>query len=267
MGLPPPIGFTRLRGLGRLLGRDAEAFERLAGGLLLGRLLGASRTNAELLAADGGRGGKAAVVRRPFHLDDALAAARERLLQLGLVVDVARARVLDAVREGIDDRALDRLEAVLEEERRQRGLEQGREHVAVADEARELVVREARGPFTEADAELELTGHDRAARARDDVGADLREPALTEVGEALVQLPRHGELEHAVAEELEPLVRVGPVRRPGGVCEDRLGSIRWQLVDQPPQLVERAPLPTGAARRSRRPARRSGSSARLRPRS
>src|SRR5215208_4240181 len=171
MGLPPPIGFTRLRGLGGLLGRDAEAFERLAGGLLLGRLLGASRTNAELLAADGGRGGEAAVVRRPFHLDDAvvdaLAAARERLLQLGLVVDVARARVLDAVREGIDDRALDRLEAVLEEERRQR--------VAVADEARQLVVREARGPFTEADAELELTGHDRAARARDDVGADLRE--------------------------------------------------------------------------------------------
>ena len=50
-----------------------------------------------------------AVVRRALDVEhrvrDAAAALRERLLELGLVVDVRRARVLDPVGEGVDDRA------------------------------------------------------------------------------------------------------------------------------------------------------------------
>src|SRR4051812_49439687 len=46
-------------------------------------------------------------------------------------------------------------------------------------------------------------GDHGAARARDDVGADLGQLALGEVRKAVVQLPRHRQLENAVAEEFE----------------------------------------------------------------
>jgi hypothetical protein len=39
------------------------------------------------------------------------------------------------------------------------------------------------------------------------VRANLRELTLGEVGIPLVELPRDGELEDAVAEELQPLIR------------------------------------------------------------
>jgi hypothetical protein len=41
-----------------------------------------------------------------------------------------------------------------------------------------------------------------------------------------------GELEDAVAEELEPLVGGATVARPRGVREDVLGQLRRELVDQ-----------------------------------
>jgi hypothetical protein len=43
---------------------------------------------------------------------------------------------------------------------------------------------------------------------------------------------RDGELEDAVAEELEPLVRGATVARPRGVREDGLRQLRRELVDQ-----------------------------------
>jgi hypothetical protein len=43
---------------------------------------------------------------------------------------------------------------------------------------------------------------------------------------------RDGELEDAVAEELEPLVRRATVARPGCVGEDRLSELRRERVDQ-----------------------------------
>ena len=51
-------------------------------------------------------------------------------------------------------------------------------------------------------------------------------------GITLVELARDGELEHAVAQELEPLVRRGTVGRPRRVREDLLQPLGGQLVDQ-----------------------------------
>ena len=61
---------------------------------------------------------------------------------------------------------------------------------------------------------------------------DLRQLSLGEVGVAIVELARHGELEDAIAEELEPLVRGRAVRRPRRVREDLLQALGRQLVDQ-----------------------------------
>jgi hypothetical protein len=46
------------------------------------------------------------------------------------------------------------------------------------------------------------------------VRADLGELTFGEVGMARVERMRDGELEHAVAEELEPLVRLATLARP-----------------------------------------------------
>src|SRR5262249_60081076 len=104
---------------------------------------------------------------------DRLAAPRERLLQLRLVVDVRRQRVLDPRLERSDDRLLDLLEAVLEEERRKRCFEQRGEDVPVLREALELVRRDVCAALEQALPEVELARDDGAALARDDVGANL----------------------------------------------------------------------------------------------
>ena len=80
------------------------------------------------------------------------------------MVDVRRARVLDPVGERGDDRVLDRLVAVLEEERRDRRLEQGGDDVAALDDAAELVLGDAlRRHGLEPLAELQLPRDRRAA--------------------------------------------------------------------------------------------------------
>ena len=47
-----------------------------------------------------------------------------------------------------------------------------------------------------------------------------------------VERVRDGELEDAVAEELEPLVRRAALAGPRRVCEDRLRQLRLERVDQ-----------------------------------
>jgi hypothetical protein len=49
---------------------------------------------------------------------------------------------------------------------------------------------------------------------------------------AVVQRVRDGELEDAVAEELEPLVRGGALARPRRVRENGLRQLRRERVDQ-----------------------------------
>jgi hypothetical protein len=102
--------------------------------------------------------------------------------------------------------------------------------------------------------EADLRGDHGARPARHHVGADLRELPLGEVRVAVVERPRDDEAEDAVAEELEPLVGLGPVLGLGGMAEDLLEPLRRQFVDQP---LEGGGLATGAWRRSRRLARRS----------
>ena len=63
--------------------------------------------------------------------------------------------------------------------------------------------------------------------------ADLRQLALAEVRVAVEQRPRDHEPEHRVAEELEPLVRLGAVVRERGMAEDLLQPLAREFVDQP----------------------------------
>ena len=180
-------------------------------------------------------------MRRAFDLqhlvDDVPSGARKRLLELGLVVDPRRRCVLDSARERRDHGLLDPLEPVLEEQRRERRLEERRQHVAVARELRELVRRDLLGSqLDEPLPQPELPGHDRAARPRDHVRPKLRQPPLGVVRVPLEQRPGDCELEHAVPEELEALVGGGAVGRPGRVREDGIRARGRQLVDQPPEL-------------------------------
>jgi hypothetical protein len=177
-------------------------------------------------------------VRRPLDLEHRVRhlppERRQLLLQLGLVVHEGGGRVVDATAERLDDRLLDPLERVLEEERRERRLEQRREDVPVPGETVELLRRDDPPPFLDQPlAEPELAGDDGTARTRDDVRADLREPPLRQVGIPVVQCARDGQLEDAVAQELEAFVRRGAVRRPRGMRERVVRPLGGQLVDQP----------------------------------
>jgi triphosphoribosyl-dephospho-CoA synthetase len=80
------------------------------------------------------------------------------------------------------------------------------------------------------------------------VRADLRQPPFGEVGEPLVQRPGDGELEDAVAEELEPLVGIAAVGRPRRVRERVVETLRRELLDEgsEPGAVARRFAATGA---------------------
>jgi hypothetical protein len=175
--------------------------------------------DAGLLRVDHRRAGEAAVVRRALDVEDgvrdAQAAARELLLELRLVVDVARQRVIDPLRERVEDGLADRLEPVLEIERAERRLDERRQDVPVDREPLQLLRRDRiAAPIDERLAEPEPAADDGAALPRDDVRPDLRELPLRVVREALVELPRDREPENRVAEELEPLVGIGPCGGP-----------------------------------------------------
>jgi hypothetical protein len=68
------------------------------------------------------------------------------------------------------------------------------------------------------------------------VRADLRQPSLGRVAEAVVDRARDRELEDAVPEEFEALVRRGALVRPGGVREYLVEALRRELSDQAAEL-------------------------------
>jgi hypothetical protein len=130
---------------------------------------------------------------------------------------------------------------VLEVHAGQRGLEQRGEDVPVTCEPLELVLRNELGAALRQQLpEAELPRNDRAARAGDDVRADLRQPPLRKVRVAVVQRAGDRQLQDAVAEELEPLVRRGAIGRPGAVREDVLEPPMRQLRDELGQLLRPA---------------------------
>ena len=211
--------------------------ERLAGRFLLGRLLRRPLADPELLALDHGRARERAVVRRSLDLEhrvrDRLPAASERLLELGLVVDVRRARVLDPRGERGDDRVLDLLEPVLEEERcraRPRGAPRARCGSARGASSSSCGTDTARSAIRSPSPSSRATTAQLARETTcDRIFASW--PSVKS-GIPVVELPRDRELEHAVAEELQPLVRGRAVRRPRRVREDMLQPVGRELVDQ-----------------------------------
>jgi hypothetical protein len=177
-------------------------------------------------------------------------------------------RIVDPVAEGLDDGLADRLEAVLEVEGAETRLDQSGENVAVLGEPLELFLVDLTRVFGEEPAEPEARADDRAALPRDDVRADLRELSLRVLRKPLVELLRDRKPQNAVPEELEALVGVGPGGRPGSVRESVLQAFAGERLDQLEQRSSTFPAAfTGVSRCSRRPARRSGSAERPRPRS
>jgi hypothetical protein len=70
------------------------------------------------------------------------------------------------------------------------------------------------------------------------VGTDLRETALRSRAEAVEYRARDRQLEDAVAEELQPLVRLGAVLGPRRMREDLLEPVGRQFRDQATELVQ-----------------------------
>ena len=103
---------------------------------------------------------------------------------------------------------LDGSKPYLEVDRGDRSLEQRREHVPAERDPLRARLRDVLRTRRRASSPSPSSRATAAQLcARDDVGADLREPALGSLGKAVVERARDRELEHGVAEELEPLVR------------------------------------------------------------
>ena len=64
------------------------------------------------------------------------------------------------------------------------------------------------------------------------MGADLGEPPLGLVGKTVVELLRDREPEDAVAEELQPFVRIRPATRPGRMREGVMKALWRKRLDQ-----------------------------------
>jgi hypothetical protein len=113
----------------------ADLLERLLGGFLLRGLLRGPNPHTGLVAVDHGCRREPAVVRRSLDFQNRVAHLPTHrgklLLELGLEVDVRRRRVLDPAGKRLDDRLLDVLEAVLEEESRERRFQQRGKDVAI----------------------------------------------------------------------------------------------------------------------------------------
>jgi hypothetical protein len=116
-------------------------------------------------------------------------------------------------------------------------LEHGGEDVPAAGDALELVRRRLARVLKELLAETELLRDRGTALPRDDVRSDLRQPSLRRRVEAVEDRARDRELEDAVAEELEPLVRVRAVVDPRRVREDLLELLGRELRYQAAELV------------------------------
>ena len=211
-----------------------HAQQRLLGGSLLGGLLRGALAGAEDLVTEHGGSGEAAAVRWSRGLHQPVAYGRpltcQSFLQFRLVIDEALLAEIDAFLEGLDDRIGGLPVAELLEGRADHGLAERRQHVAARLDAR-LAAAPLALPL-ELRGEVERARHQRARAARDDVGALLREPALVGSGRAAVELLGDREPEHAVAEELQPLVRLNALVDPGRVSERASPQLLGKPLDE-----------------------------------
>jgi hypothetical protein len=126
---------------------------------------------------------------------------------------------------------------MLEEERGHRRLEHRAEDIRVSGQPLELVLTDLPGVLGKPPPQVELLRDERAALSRDYVRAQPRKLPLREVRICLVERPRDRKLENAVPEELEPFVRLAPLRGPGGMGKDLREPLRRERVDQPLELA------------------------------
>ena len=213
-----------------------QRLQRGPRGLLLGVLLRAPRAAPDLLARDRRDDLERAVVRRPGLAVDGVLderrAAREALLQRRLEVDRVRQRVRDLRLEGLDDRGGGALVAVVQVARADHRLDHRRQHALGLDE-RVGALADARGRRrAQPVGHAEALGDGAAGHARHALGADLRQPAGAEaLGlQARVEVRRHGEAQHGVAEERQARVGVAAALGPRGVREDLPVQMLGQLL-------------------------------------
>ena len=192
--------------------------QRLGGGILLGALLAGPHPAPYRKTVDHRLEHELARVRRADRLDqpvgDRAARLGELFLQLGLEVDVAAFGKRDVFGERFDDGGTHHVETVGEVDGPDEGLGHVGEDVLVADELVELGLLVAGAEAAHEGRQSQSGGDLGAGGAADDVGAQPREAAFGVLGKAAIQLGRHGEAEHAVAEKLETLVRVATLRHP-----------------------------------------------------
>ena len=192
---------------------------------------------AQDLTVDAGLDLELAVVRRTAVAEHLvvhrLRAAREVLLQLGLVVDVAALGVADVLLEDFDHRRAHRLVAEGDVHSPDERLGEVGEDVLVALQLQRVagLLAEAR-LLAEQLAEAQHGGDPGARGAAHDVGTQPRQVPLREVGEAPVQLSGDAQAQHAVAEKLETLVRVAALGGPRRVGEDLPHGSAVQLFRQ-----------------------------------
>ena len=208
----------------------------MAGGGLLGALLGPSLAPPDLLPARLGHGHEAAGVRRALLLVDAVdhdvARARELLLQVRLEVDRRAQRLLHLVGERRDHRGGHALVA--------EGEEGGADH-GLADRGHHAVALEQRGggdPGSGRRGSLQALRQPELARnldARllgDGLGAHLGQLSRAVALEARVQVLGYGQAEHGVPEEGEPLVGVLAPVHPGGMRDREGGELLGKALEQ-----------------------------------
>ncbi len=188
-------------------------------GALLGVLLGAAAARAEPLTLDDGGDGERPLVRGPVGLEDVvrhLAALRGR--GPPAAPSCGRRNWSPHTRSARGKPPRSRLRSG-RSRARGRGLPAPpratpRGHCEFLARRSNLVARHACRMLEEQLLQAELVGDDRAAPAGDDVRPQAGELPFCEVRVLVVQRARDRELEDAVAQEFEPLVRVAPVGCP-----------------------------------------------------
>src|SRR5581483_8767665 len=204
------VGLMLAIAAGVSVARALNRLERVLRGLLLGRLLAAAFANSERATADhhlhgeaprvvGALGAQQPVRRRrlPARLDDLLQA------RLRVVRHAAGAQRLEVLAQRPQDEGAHLAEAAIEEDRADDRLVRPGEVVWAATAAG--------GVFAAAEVEIRADvqplGGARERVAPDEVGAELRELALVDVGVFGVELVRDDDAEGGIAEEFEALVR------------------------------------------------------------
>ena len=164
---------------------------------------------ADDLVAEHGGGGEAAAVRWSGCLHQPVAYGRpltcQAFLQFRLVIDEALLAVFDALVEGLDDR-IGGLAGSRGAGRRRRSRTRTARPARCGSARCGSRRRAAARSRSNSAARSSVRATSAQERARDDVGALLREAALVDVGSAAIELLGDREPEHAVAEELQSLV-------------------------------------------------------------